>query len=201
MKLDAKLNLIIPLVRDDGSTIYVHSTPISEDVFEIYYEVIWKAFCKLFMVATAAAVITGPKVAFQALKRIAIDDGVWDGEGGVQGGLMAEIYRLSNVVMPGPDGWATLPLQHVLNQKVISDSEFAEARGQIVFFILTSAMFRKSELAPMLLSMAATWRVRVECSSCMELVASLPTSTPGEPSASSEIPGAIPSRRRSATIS
>ena len=177
MKLDRRLNLIIPITRDDGSTIYIHSTPITEETFDAYFIIIWKAFSAIYMNGSAAALIGAAKIAFNMLKKIATDEGLWDGDGGVKNGLLAEIYRLSSVVLPGPNGWTSIPLQVALAQDFIDESELTEARGILVFFILTSAMYRKAELPAILQASAAVWKCRVDSSSCMEFIASLQTST------------------------
>ena len=46
MKIDKKLNLIVPVYGDDEKTIrcYVHSTPISRETFERYFLIIGQTF-------------------------------------------------------------------------------------------------------------------------------------------------------------
>ena len=155
-KLDSRLNLVVPIEREDGSTIYVHSMPISREVFEANFLVISKAFTALF--AQQLNVRSGPRVAHLMLRQTAQEMGIWDT---VQGSLMAEIRRLSNVLMPGANGWDTVPYQDALNRKLINQDDASEAEGAICFFILTSAMFKKRNLESFLEAACDLWGMSV----------------------------------------
>src|SRR5271154_5947554 len=114
MRLDRKLNLIIPIVRDDKSNIFVHSTPLSSEVFDTYFLVIAKTFSAIY--AEGLGIIAGPRVADKMLRKVAKDMGVWDTKGGVQDGLIAEMHRLTNVVCAGKRGWEALPFADAQTQ-------------------------------------------------------------------------------------
>ena len=60
MRLDNKLNLITEIETDDKATIFVHSTPISRDVFEKYFLVISKTFASI--ISEGLSFISGPRV-------------------------------------------------------------------------------------------------------------------------------------------
>lgn len=173
MRIDAKLNIVIEVETADGS-VFVHSTPLSRDVFERYFLVIGQTFAEL--VGKGLSLLSGPRVAALLLKDVAQRGRVWDGPGGVANGLMAEVRRLSNVIMPGPAGWRTVPLQDAIDKQLLSEDDIAEVEGLIVFFICVSAMSRKSEIAPVLEQMAL-WGVRTTSLNCTEWLGFWRTST------------------------
>ena len=174
MKIDRKLNISIP-VEIGEVTYYVYSTPISREVFERYFMVISKTFAALY--SEGLSVIAGPRVAAMLLKDMARRMGVWEGPEGVEAGLMAEIYRLTNVFMPNPDGagWKSMPFADVINRKLFDDDALSEIEGAIVFFMLASAMHKKTEVAGILAGMASLWGAEVTSSDFTEYRNSLPT--------------------------
>ena len=174
-RIDSKLNIVVPLPRDSG-TIYIHSTPLSREVFETYYMVIAKSFSALF--AENLNVVSGPRVAALVVKTIAKQMGVWEGAGGVQGGLFAEIRRLTNVLMPTEkNGLESFPFQALIDKKILDEDEIAEVESLIVFFILNSAMHRKQYLPRILEGMCDLWAIQTTQLNATEYLASLRTST------------------------
>jgi hypothetical protein len=192
MKIDEKLNLVIELEREGGS-IWVHSTPIGRETFKRYYLVLAKAFSKIYK--EGLDVTSGPRVAAMVVEDVARELGVWDGEGGVEGGLMAEIRRLSNVVVPAARGWATIPLESAINEKRFSEEEAAEVENAVCFFIVASAMHSRKDRKVALLGMTSLWTGQITSSNSTEFAASLRTSTETAPSpppgagAGEQIPG------------
>ena len=174
MRIDRKLNLVLPL-ETDGGTIYVHSMPLSREAFERYYRIISKTFAAIYQEGLAS--IAGPRVAGMMLRDIATRSGVWDGPEGVENGLMNEIRRLSNVVMLGETGWVTVPFYDAIRRDLLTADDISEAEGAIVFFICNSAMHRRAVLGPILDGMASLWGAQIVSSNCTEFAASLPIST------------------------
>src|SRR4051812_3498357 len=107
MKVDRKLNLVVPIERPEG-VIYVHAAPISREVYERHYLVMAKTHTAIF--DQGLHFTTGPRVAALMLRDHAQRLGVWEGPDGVQVGLMAEIRRLANVIAPNGKGYGALPL-------------------------------------------------------------------------------------------
>ena len=151
MKIDSKLNLVVEIESETG-TLFVHSTPIAREVFEKYFLVISKAYASI--ISEGLSFVSGPRVAALLLKKIAVDRGAWEGSDGVEVGLMAEIRRLSNVVMPTTSGWKTVPFQDAIDKQMISLDDIAEVEGLICFFICVSAMARRTEVAAILEKMS-----------------------------------------------
>jgi len=177
MKIDKRLNLVS--VYDTASgPVHVHAAPVSRLVFETYYQPIAKAWASIF--SKGLLVHSGPRVASLLLRDAATELGVWDTPGGVKQGLVAELRRLTNVVMATDRGWRTRPLQDVIDGRLMDEDDLAEVENDVTFFICASAMARRSEL-PQLMSVVT----RLSGTACTSLnvteyVALLPTSTAAE---------------------
>lgn len=192
MKIDRRMNLVVPVERDDGSTVYVHSAPIGREVFERYFMVISQTFSVIMK--SGIADVAGARVAALTLKKVAADQDVWEGEAGVKNGLMAEIRRLSNVVLPSDKGWRSIPLDEAIGADMFGEDDLAEVEGKTVFFIVLSSLVKGKKLIE-----AASWAfpsvfaARLESSSCSEFTASLPTSMPGANSGATAAASLVPS--------
>ena len=125
MRIDKKLNLVIPVDGTARGTIYVHSTPISRDVFEKYFMVLSKTFAQIYK--QGLDIYAGPRVAALLLRKTAEEMDVLDGFDGVENGLMAEMLRLTNVIYSDEGGWRTMPYEDAVNQKIL-DSEDVSGR-------------------------------------------------------------------------
>lgn len=188
-RIDRKLNIVIPVERD-GGTIYVHSMPISREVFEANFLVISKTFSALY--GQRLNVLAGPRVAALLLRKTAKDMGAWEGPDGAQA-LMAEILRLTNVVVPTPGGWATLPIHDAQQRGLIDADDVAEAEGAIVFFIVASAMHKKTQVASVLAEAGDLWGTKTSLLNCTEFARSLPISTATENTGVTVAASSVPS--------
>jgi hypothetical protein len=180
VKIDRRLNLVIPIRReDDAVTIYVHSMPISRAVFEDNFVLISRAFS--MMHAAGLGHFAGPRVAAMIIKRVAIELGVWEGDNGVGNTLMNEIRRLTNVVVPvAGQGWRTIPFEDALRQELLTEDEASEAENAICFFTLASAMHLRRQVAGILDLAAGLWETQTSLLNVTEYANSLPTSMPVE---------------------
>ena len=133
MKINRALNLVIPIDSEKGQ-LYVHSTPISREIFEQHFLVISKTFASIFSQGLGA--ICGSRIAYLMLKQTAEDMGIWNGVSGVKAGLVNEIIRLSNVVMPSSKGWKTIPLYTAIEKGNLDSETIAEIEGELIFFYL-----------------------------------------------------------------
>ena len=174
-RLDKKLNIIIDVEMADGSKGYVHSMPISREVFEQHFLVISKVVTAIYV--EGLTTLGGPRIAALLLRQIARDLGVWEGPGGVQEALMAELRRLSNLALSTAAGWTLIPLQEAIDKKLIDDDSLVEMENALVFFIVVSSTFRRNQLIQTLNSMGGLWATRCTQSNATEFVASLRTST------------------------
>lgn len=180
MQINKKLNLVIPIERDDGSKVYIHSMPVPRETFEMYFRVMAKAFADIQRLGMA--VMSGPKIAEISLRQTATDANVWEGDDGVKNGLMGEIRRLTSIILPTPQGWQTLPLTDAIGAELISEEDVQEAEGAIVFFILSSAMSPRSVLEINLRATTEWWGSQVTSSNVSEFARSLPPLTKADSS-------------------
>lgn len=188
MRINNKLNLVVEVETSEGS-IFVHSTPLSREVFERYFVVIGKTFSSVM--SSGLSVISGPRVAAMMLRKVAQEEGVWDGRDGVENGLFAEIRRLSSVIFPSSSGWQTLPLQAAVDRQVIDEDDLSEVENLITFFICVSAMVRKGEVSSILEKMLL-WGAQTSSLNVTEYQNSLPTLTATESSLQTAKPSSVP---------
>lgn len=182
MKLNRQLNIVIGI--DDGSrTLHVHSSPISYEVFEKYFLVISKTFSVIY--SNGLDFRVGPSVAALTLKKVAQDMDVWEGPDGVEHGLVAEIERLSSVIVPGK---GIVPLQQARSQNILSVDDYREVMNIVTFFTVASCVHKKAVLEPILRGAAQIWGAEITCSTCTEYAASLMTSTEEETSTTETLP-------------
>jgi hypothetical protein len=172
LTISEKLHLVIPIYGDDGETItaYVHSAPISREVFDAHYLLIAQTFSAIH--AEGLGIIAGPRVASLLLHDVARKKR--DEIGALA--LMNEIRRLSNVMVREATGWAPLPFQEVVDRKLISEDDLSEVANALVFFIVTSAMQRRADLKEMMDGAARLWGARTSSSDFTGFAASLATS-------------------------
>ena len=175
MKIDKKLNLVIPLERDDDTKIYVHSSPISMAVFETYYLVMAKTFSSIYN--EGLGVTAGPRIAALVLKRVSENMGIWEGESGVRNGLVNEMRRLTNVIAPGENGWQSIPLQEAINKNLIDEDELSEVENALTFFTVAYRLHRKAEREAILNGASRLWGGQIESLNSTEYMSSLQTST------------------------
>lgn len=178
MKVDRKLNLVVPIERPEG-VIYVHAAPISREVYERHFLVMAKTHAAIF--DQGLHFNSGPRVAALMLRQYAEKLGVWDGEDGVQAGLMAEIRRLANVIAPNGKGYSALPLDVALAQGQVDEDEIGEVESEIVFFTLECCLRKKAQLP---IFLAPMHRLCGSSSTSLDATAfagSLKISTPIEP--------------------
>lgn len=187
MHVDRKtLHLVIPLEREGGEKVYVHSTPVDRAVYDRYFKIIATTF---------AETTSGPmrpvanRVAMRALRATAAD---LDMSEDVVSGLVEEIKRLTNVTAPTPDGWQTLPLGQAITAGLLDDEEADEVENNIAFFTCFWHMTKRSERARILDGLANAWGVQISSLDCSEHANSLRTSTAAEPSGPKAPASSIP---------
>lgn len=166
MKIDRKLNLVIPVEREDGTSLWIYSTPIRREVFETYYLVLSKTFSSLMRNGLDPR--SGPSVAALMLRDVAtstprdVNSNWWEGDDGVGGkaGLLAEIVRLSTCLVGTVDaGWQTLPLQEALDKKLVTDEERMEVMSLLCFFTVSSLVAPKQDRPVLVNGMAAIYQL------------------------------------------
>lgn len=198
MKIDRRLNLVIPVDRDDGTTLYAFSSPISREVFENYFLVISKTFSRI--IAEGLQLLGGPRVCAMMLRDTAMNTlrsrGVswWEGPDGVENGLMNEVRRLTNVLVPREGGgWESTPYADAVSGGLLDAEEVAEIEGGISFFTVNYYMHKRQVVERMLESVAGMWAWQITSSTLSDYRTSLTTSTPAAPTGGTVTPSSIPS--------
>ena len=186
MKIDKKLNVVLSV--DCG---YVHSSPIPTHTFEKNFLPISKTFSAVYQ--SGLSFVAGPRVASMMLKKISVDDGVWNGPDGVNNTLMTEIRKLTYVIKPGKNGWEEVPFWLAIDQGLLSDEEISEVENELVFFTLASSMHKKSELTEILHGMTKFWGGQTTSQGYTEFARSLPISITTENTGEKEVASSIPS--------
>lgn len=188
MRIDSALNLVVPIETSERGTVYVHSTPIRRETFKKYFLVLSRTFDALIMEGLSRA--TGPRVAALMLRRQAELMGMPESD---VAALFAEIHRLSNAQIAGPEGWNSIPLASAAARGDLTEDEIEEAEGFLVFFICVFHILRKREHSALLAPMQSMWDTQITSLNCTDFRASLPTLTETETFAptiaASSIPG------------
>lgn len=141
VNIDKRVNLVLEVERDDGSVVHVHSVPIGRNVFESNYMFISKAMGEMYGDLSNPA--GAMRIAYIHMKSmIERDKPRWDN---VTASLFSEIWRLTNVMMPGERGWETIPFYDVMQQKLLSDDDISEVQNFICFFTAASWVHSRRE--------------------------------------------------------
>lgn len=185
MRINERLNMVVPVDLPTG-TAYVHATPISADVFEASFMLVSKTFASIYSEGLGPA--AGPRVAAMLLRRIAKETGDVPGADA----LLSEIRRLANVLAPTANGWDTMPLEEAVTKGVFSKEDVSEVENAIVFFIVASAMHRRSDLAEILGGAANLWGAQITSLSFTAFRDSLPTLTEPVSSGVTEAASSVP---------
>jgi len=192
MRINEKLNLVVPVDTATGK-IYVHSVPLQLEAFERYYQLIWNTFSRIIVTENeTAGTIGAVRVAAMMLKTVANSMNAWEGPmGGAE--LMAELRRLSNVIVPGDNGWQTMPLEDAVRTGLLDPLDKSEVENAIVFFIVSSAMHRREMLRRVLQGMETLWDAQITSSNSTEFIASLPKLNEAENTGAKTPASSVPS--------
>jgi hypothetical protein len=117
--------------------------------------------------------VTGPRVAALLLKQEAQALGVWDR---TQQSLMSEIYRLTNVIIPGEHGSEQIPFDVARKRGILEDDTASEVENCIVYFTCASSIHLKAEMAVALEGLNTLWGAQTILSNVTEYMSSLRTS-------------------------
>jgi hypothetical protein len=171
VKLNRKLNVVLPPFTTDKGLVYVYSTPISLPVFREHYRMLGRTFTEIQRLGYGP--ITGPSLAGYVFR----DEAKSYGDEAHSEMLLNEVKRLSFVVYPGPAGWANMPFVEAVKRGVLAEEQGDEAENFIVYFTCASWIKLPSEAIAMD-SLRTLWQAQITSSTVMEFMNSLPTSTP-----------------------
>ena len=173
MKIDKKLNLVTNITRDDGSIVYLHVTPFPYEVVEENCILLGNLFTKFIsQVGGLGAARVAAMMLRQSLKA-EIDSGRQAGPT-----LVDEIQRLTVVIHNDGGQWKTVPLEVAFKQGIIDPDEYREVEGEVVFFMVSSAIQKASLLGPTVGTVIKMYDGQLTSSSVTAYRDSLQTSKP-----------------------
>lgn len=173
MKIDKKLNLVTNITRDDGSIVYLHVTPFPYEVVEENCILLGNLFTKFIsQVGGLGAARVAAMMLRQSLKA-EVDSGRQAGPT-----LVDEIQRLTVVIHNDGGQWKTVPLEVAFKQGIIDPDEYREVEGEVVFFMVSSAIQKASLLAPTVGTVIKMYDGQLTSSSVTAFRDSLQTSKP-----------------------
>lgn len=143
MKIDKKLNLVTNITRDDGSIVYLHVTPFPYEVVEEHCVLLGNLFTNF---VTQVGPLGSARVAAMMLRsrlKKAQAEGLPDGPT-----IVDEIQRLTVVIHNVGGQWNTTPLEVAFKQGIIDPDEYREVEGEVVFFMVSSAIQKANLIAP-----------------------------------------------------
>jgi hypothetical protein len=94
--------------------------------------------------------------------------------------LIAEIYRLTNVIAPGDNGWETYPFNVAKQRGVLDGDQAAEVENCIVYFTCASSIHLRAELSVAMDGLSTLWSAQTTSSNVTEYMRSLPIWTAEE---------------------
>ncbi len=191
MRINRKLNVVFT-VEGGERDILVHAAPIAYEVFKRYFFTITKTYAAIMENGPDYTVRMGPRVARMMLERIAKADGAWDGVDGVENGLVTEIRRLTNVLLPMDNGWDLIPYHDAVEKTIISEEDADELENAIVFFTVVSAAPRPKDAQEMVEMAFGIWGAETTYSNATDYLNSLPISTLAEPTGKKVKASSIP---------
>lgn len=178
MKISKTLHLSIPLVDESDETKvigYVHSSPLSSEVWNIYWDPIMLAFTRVM--SGGYGTIGGPRAAHRVLEKISRERDIWDGPTGVKAGLINEIYRNSMLMHVGANGWESIPFEQAKKLALISPEDAEEVEGGLVFFMLGWFGHRRTLRQRMLEAAMGLWDAQIIWLNSTDYLNSLTIST------------------------
>jgi len=186
VKIDRKLNFVSTITQEDGSLLYLHVTPLPYEVVEENCVLLGSMFNNFFsMVGSVGA----PRIAAMML-RTALK--AQHGDDQSTPTLLNDIQRLTNVIFNDDGVWKTTPLDSALKQGILSQDEYREVEGEIVFFMVASAIQKANLIAATVGSALAMYSGQLLSSSITAFRDSLPTSKTG-----TDTPNPIPQQELS----
>jgi len=176
MKIDRKL-FLTQTIETPAGEIYLHSAPISMEVWKAHFYIISQAYTAIFMGGLGAA--TGPTVAALMLEQVATQAKEIE----KYQSLMMELRRLTNVAFSANGQWQAMPFEAAIQRGMIDEEARMEAENAICFFICASSVLRgprsHEKLMVILGIMSSLWDAQLSSLDITEFTNSLQTSTTG----------------------
>lgn len=152
VKIDKKLNLVTNITREDGSIVYLHVTPFPYEVVEEHCLLLGNLFTNFISqvgglgAARVAAMMLRKKLQREQELREEANQQAQQAQRAPT--IVDEIQRLTSVVWNDDGNWKTASFEVAMKQGIISPDEYREVEGEVVFFMVTSAIQKAQLIAP-----------------------------------------------------
>nr|WP_249430560.1 hypothetical protein [Enterobacter kobei] len=179
VKIDKKLNLVTNITREDGSIVYLHVTPFPYEVVEEHCLLLGNLFTNFISqvgglgAARVAAMMLRKKLQREQELRDEANQHAQQAPT-----IVDEIQRLTSVVWNDGGTWKTTSFDAAMKQGIISADEYREIEGEVVFFMVSSAIQKANLIAPTVGSVIGMFGGRLESLSVTAFRDSLLTSNP-----------------------
>lgn len=179
-------------IAEDVVKLWAYHTPISKEVFDSHFRVLAATKSALAGKGSHYLMTTAPRVAYLTLKdegkKDALSRGAIDAQGNARDdetpALLMEFKRLTMILSAGQNGWETLPVEAALSADKLDAEDWEEVASSIVFFSCHYAMARKADRETTAKAYASLLDASITSWTPTEFVASLPNSTPQQPTPS-----------------
>ncbi|HGK7507599.1 TPA: hypothetical protein ACJ569_003559 [Kluyvera cryocrescens] len=141
VKIDRKLNFVSTVIREDGTLLYLHAVPLPYEVVEENCVLLGSMFNNFFSMVGG---IGAPRVAAMMLRKAL--KAQQEREPGAPT-IIDDMQRLTTVVWNDDGVWKTTPLDTAFKQGIISPDEYREVEGEVVFFMVASAIQKANLIA------------------------------------------------------
>lgn len=146
VKIDKKLNLVTNITREDGSIVYLHVTPFPYEVVEEHCLLLGNLFTNFI---SQVGGLGAARVAAMMLRKKLKREQELNADNGQHGpNIVDEIQRLTSVVWNDGGTWKTTSFDAAMKQGIISPDEYREVEGEVVFFMVSSAIQKAHLIAP-----------------------------------------------------
>ena len=146
VKIDKKLNLVTNITRDDGSIVYLHVTPFPYEVVEEHCLLLGNLFTNFI---SQVGGLGAARVAAMMLRKKLKREQELNADHVQQGPtIVDEIQRLTSVIWNDGGTWKTTSFDAAMKQGIISADEYREIEGEVVFFMVSSAIQKAHLIAP-----------------------------------------------------
>ncbi|BCP69406.1 hypothetical protein R1N_15930 [Enterobacter asburiae] len=176
VKIDKKLNLVTNITREDGSIVYLHVTPFPYEVVEEHCLLLGNLFTNF--ISQVGGLGAARVAAMMLRKKLQREQELRDEANQQAPTIVDEIQRLTSVVWNDGGTWKTTSFDAAMKQGIISPDEYREVEGEVVFFMVSSAIQKAHLIAPTVGSVIGMFGGQLVSSSVTAFRDSLQTSNP-----------------------
>lgn len=176
VKIDKKLNLVTNITREDGSIVYLHVTPFPYEVVEEHCLLLGNLFTNF--ISQVGGLGAARVAAMMLRKKLKREQELRDEANQQAPTIVDEIQRLTSVVWNDGGTWKTTSFDAAMKQGIISPDEYREVEGEVVFFMVSSAIQKAHLIAPTVGSVIGMFGGQLVSSSVTAFRDSLLTSNP-----------------------